>query len=314
MTDVIVLGSLNMDLVIKAQRAPAAGETLPADEYFTIPGGKGANQAAAIARLGVSAALVGRVGKDGFGQQLLENLIQQGVDISRVRQDEQSQTGLAWIVVEKSGENRILLMAGANARVNEEDVDQAEEEIGRAKLLVCHFETLQSALEYSIETAYRLGVPFLLNPAPAFAIPDDLLRKISFLVLNETEAGIVSGLPVSGIATAEKAGEALCRRGAGTVIVTLGARGAVVVSEAGKLHVPGFPVQPVDTTAAGDAFIGGFAAAAVQGYSLLERVRYANACGALAVTRLGAQTSLPNRAEVQSFLERSDPNLSSSRI
>lgn len=203
MTRIIVLGSLNMDLVVRAKRSPEAGETLPAEEFHTIPGGKGANQAAAIARLGVDVALIGRIGKDDFGKQLLSNLLHQGVDVSLVREDPSALTGLALIVVDQTGENRILLISGANGRVAKEDVDEAVDQIAQAKLMVCQLETLHCAVEHAIETSNHFGVPFLLNPAPAFPIPDTLLNKISYLILNETEAEVVSGLPVDGIDAAK---------------------------------------------------------------------------------------------------------------
>lgn len=314
MTRIIVLGSLNMDLVVRAKRSPEAGETLPAEEFHTIPGGKGANQAAAIARLGVDVALIGRIGKDDFGKQLLSNLLHQGVDVSLVREDPSALTGLALIVVDQTGENRILLISGANGRVAKEDVDEAVDQIAQAKLMVCQLETLHCAVEHAIETSNHFGVPFLLNPAPAFPIPDTLLNKISYLILNETEAEVVSGLPVDGIDGAKQAGRTLCQRGANTVIVTLGAQGAVVASQDEIRHIPGYPIYPVDTTAAGDAFIGGFAASTVQGLPLYDRVRYANACGALAATKLGAQTSLPNRAEVAAFLQQADVSIELAKL
>lgn len=303
MSDIVVIGSLNMDLVIRAQRAPEAGETLSAEELLTIPGGKGANQAAAIARLGGSVSLIGRVGRDDYGEQLLSILSRQGVDISYVRREPGVQTGLAIIIVDRLGENRILLISGSNSHVNEDDVNGALESITKAKLLLCQLETLKNTVSYSIETAFRYNVPFLLNPAPAYPLPDHLLKKISYLVLNETEAQVVSGLPVEGVATAKKAAQSLYERGTKTVVITLGSQGAVAASEEGAEHVPGFAVHPIDTTAAGDAFIGGFAVATVQGLALKERLRFANACGALAVTKLGAQTSLPSLEEVENFFK-----------
>jgi ribokinase len=303
MSDIVVVGSLNMDLVIRAQRAPAAGETLSADELHTIPGGKGANQAAAIARLGISVAMVGRVGQDDYGEQLVSNLNRQGVDVTHIRRELGVQTGLAIIVVDRLGENRILLISGSNAHVNEEDIDGALESITKAKLLLCQLETLHTTVNYAIETASRCNIPILLNPAPAYPIPDQILKNISYLVLNETEAQVVSRLPVEGVASAKKAALSLCARGVKTVVITLGSQGAVVSSGEGTAHVPGFAVHPIDTTAAGDAFIGGFAVATARGLPMNERLRFANACGALAVTKLGAQTSLPSLEEVESFLQ-----------
>ncbi len=302
MCDVVVLGSLNMDLVLQVPRIPVAGETLSAREFHTFPGGKGANQSAAISRLGVSVAMVGRVGRDAYGKDLIQNLVQQGVDTSEILADPDAQTGLAFILVEDSGENRIMLISGANARLVSGDVDRAAHLIKSAHLLVCQLETLQSTVQHVIEMSGEWGIPVLLNPAPAYPLPDAWLQKINYLVLNETEAQIVSGYSTQDLASVERAGHHLLSRGVETVVITLGSQGALLISQEGSFHVPGFQVKPVDTTSAGDAFIGGFVAATIWGWSLRERVKYANACGAITVTRLGAQPSLPARREVESFL------------
>lgn len=291
-----------MDLVLQVPRIPVAGETLSAREFHTFPGGKGANQSAAISRLGVSVAMVGRVGRDAYGKELIQNLVQQGVDTREILEDSEAQTGLAFILVEDSGENRIMLISGANARLVPGDVDRAARHIRSARLLVCQLETLQSTVQHVIERAAEWGIPVLLNPAPAYPLPDALLQKITYLILNETEAQIVSGYSTQDLISIESAGVHLLRRGVETVVITLGSQGALAISHDGNLHVPGFRVKPVDTTSAGDAFIGGFVAGTIWGWPLKERVKYANACGAITVTRLGAQPSLPSRAEVESFL------------
>jgi ribokinase len=301
---IVVLGSLNMDLVVRAQRAPAGGETLPGQAFFTIPGGKGANQAVAISRLGGRAAMVGRVGADSFGEQMSQNLASNGVDIRYLRRVTEVSTGVALIVVEENGENRIIVVPGANGLVKREDVDGAAELIRMSGLLVMQFEIDPDVVGYAVDLAYRLAVPVLLNPSPPYALADELLHKLTYLVLNEHEAGLISGVKVQDPQSAEEAAGVLSSRGAGTVILTLGGQGVVAASAGQVWHVPAYAVEVVDTTAAGDAFIGGLTVSLSEGEPLPKALRFANAAGALTVTRLGAQTSIPNRKEVLDFLAK----------
>ena len=301
---IVVLGSLNMDLVVRARRAPAGGETLPGQAFYTIPGGKGGNQAMAVSRLGGRAVMVGRVGADGFGEQMRQNLASNGVDIRFVRQEQDQTSGVALIVVEENGENRILIVPGANGRVNREDVNTALNAAHDAVLLVMQFEIDTQVVEYATELAYRQKLPVLLNPSPPYALSEQLLHQVTYMVLNEHEAEQLSGLKVTDPASAETAARVLQNRGAGMVILTLGGQGLVAVSAEQVIFLPAYPVEVVDSTAAGDAFIGGLAVSLSQGAALPKALRFANAAGALAVTRLGAQTSLPTRQEVLDFLSR----------
>src|SRR5271157_1614352 len=301
---IVVLGSLNMDLVVRARRAPVGGETLPGQAFYTIPGGKGANQAMAVSRLGGRAVMVGRVGDDGFGEQMRQNLGNNGVDTQFLRQEQGVSSGVALIVVEESGENRILVVPGANGRVNREDVNTALDAAHDASLLLMQFEIDPQVVTYAAELAYRRGLSVLLNPSPPYELPDGLLQKLTYLVLNEHEAEQICGLKVDDPAIAEAAARLLQKMGAARVILTLGGQGLVAVSDGQVYHLPAHPVEVVDSTAAGDAFIGGLTVSLSQGASLPEALRFANAAGALTVTRLGAQTSLPTRQEVLDFLSR----------
>lgn len=302
MSDILVIGSLNMDLVVRAERMPARGETLPGLDFHTIPGGKGANQAAAAARLGGQVSMLGCVGEDAFGEQLLATLQGFDVEIGAVRRAAGVSSGVAAILVDAGGDNRILVVAGANGQVSVEDIRAAEEPMRQARLVVMQLEIPLESVLAAARLARSVGTPVLLNPAPARDLPDELLGLVDTLVVNESEAGVLSGLPVNNIEEGFAAGEAMRRRGARQVALTLGAQGALVCSAQVTGHVPGFPVEVVDTTAAGDAFIGGLAVALLEGKPLEQAARFANAAGALACTRLGAQTSLPAREEVEALL------------
>ena len=301
--DILVLGSLNMDLVVKAMRAPDAGETLHGQSFQTIPGGKGANQAAAAAKLGGSVAMVGRVGADGFGETLKAALNDVGVDTSAVLVDENHPTGIAMIVVDDTGENRILIVAGANGQVSRLDIDAMRPALKQAKILVTQMEVPLDAVEYALDAASAQGTPIVLNLAPASPLSDETLRKIDYLIVNESEASLLSNIPVIDTDSAKAACSALFARGSRTVIVTLGAHGALLATPEGFITIPAHQVNVVDTTAAGDAFTAGFVVALLETDDLAKSVEYANTVGALTVTKFGAQASLPTKLDVENFLK-----------
>jgi ribokinase len=316
MADILVVGSLNADLVVRTPRFPEPGETISGEDLQIIPGGKGANQAVAAAKQGASVAMVGRVGNDSFGPQLINNLQQNNVDTSYISIDSQSATGTAMIIVDAKGQNSIILSPGGNGRVSPVDLQSVP--FTDHKMLLLQLEIPVEAVLAAVQRAKESGVRVLLNPAPARVLPDELISLPDFIVPNETELSLLTNQSVKGISSAEKAAKALLAHGAQNVIVTLGAQGALIVNKEFTKHVPSFKVEAVDTTAAGDAFIGGFAAellesdgspldAQERALALQTAVRYGCACGALAATKFGAQPSLPIREEVERFVAQGRP-------
>ncbi len=299
---IAVVGSLNMDLIIRSARIPKPGETILGGTFHTAPGGKGANQAVAAARLGAEVAMIGRVGKDAFGQALRENLENDGVNTRYVLEDSGSATGVALIVVDAAGENSIVVASGANMALAPADVEAASKAITAADVLLLQLENPLEAVRRAAQIARAAGVTVVLNPAPARALPPDFLQEIDVLVPNETETALLTGLAVDSDKACERAAQHLLGQGVRGVVLTLGERGALLTGPEGSQRIPAFQVTPVDTTAAGDAFVGGFGVALSEGISAADAVRWGNAAGALAATRLGAQPSLPKRKEVQSLI------------
>lgn len=303
---IVVVGSLNIDLVIKVPVIPKPGETVLGGEFATFPGGKGANQAVAAARLGGRVSMVGRVGRDSFGEQLLESLSREGVEISHVGVDTKHATGVALITVDHSGQNNIAVASGANYTLTKEHVISALGSIEQLDLLVMPLETPMETIETAAFLAKKRRAKILLNPAPAQPLTNDLLALIDVLVPNEHEAAQLTGFGFSGDEEAGHAAKELLDRGTGSVVLTLGARGALVLEKSGETvtysRQDPFTVTVVDTTAAGDAFVAALAVGLGEGRSLTEAARFANAAGALTVTKPGAQPSLPKRSEVEDLL------------
>jgi ribokinase len=300
MADILVIGSLNADLVVRTPHFPAPGETIQGADLVIIPGGKGANQAVAAARLGASVAMIGCVGADAFGATLIENLKQNHIDATGVLRDGAAATGTAIIIVDSNGENSIVLSPGANGKVSHREIESGA--MADAKLLLLQLEIPMEAVLHSARLAKDNGVRVILNPAPAREIPDELLEIADYLVPNETELGLLAGTTITDKDSLEAAAGSLVARGATNVIVTLGEKGAMIVNKSGNEYVTSFSVKPVDTTGAGDAFIGGMASLLMQHKSLKDAVKYGCACGALATTKFGAQPSLPTAHEVREFL------------
>jgi ribokinase len=301
MSDIVVIGSLNMDLSIRVPRIPLPGETISGENFITSAGGKGANQAAACANLGSQVTMIGAVGQDDFGRRMKEGLRKTGVNVSFIQENPGVPSGTAMIMVDSAGENVIVLSAGANSYVV---IDRNTEELIRnAKILLLQLEIPVDVVYQAIEIANDAGVPVLLNPAPAIALPQGIYSKIDYLIPNEIEASILSGIEVVDIASAEKAASVLLDRGVKTVIITLGANGAFLASGNDRHAIPAMKINPVDTTGAGDAFIGGFATAIVEEKPIERALQYATAAGALAATKTGAQSSLPSRQELEQFIK-----------
>lgn len=302
---IVVVGSSNTDLIIRVPRIPRAGETLLGGEFMTAAGGKGANQAVGAARAGGKVALIARVGTDAFGDRAVTGLRRDGVDVSCVFRDKLAASGVALIFVARDGENSIAVAGGANANLSPADVKKAAGVIRSAALLVAQLETPLATVIAAALVAVKAGVPVILNPAPARALPNRLLKLTSILTPNETEAELLTGIKVIDEAAAARACAKLRARGVRTVILTLGARGAYLADVSGQQLVAGFKVKAVDSTAAGDIFNGALSVALAERKTLRDAVRFANAAAALSVTRLGAQPSAPTRAEIERFLGRS---------
>lgn len=296
---VVVFGSLNMDLVVRVPRMPQAGETLSAHGFLANPGGKGANQAVACARQGGQVQMVGRVGDDGFGAQLRTAIAAQGVNAGGVVATPGVSTGVAMIMVDDAAQNCIAVVPGANASVAIEDAEALRDRLADAGLLLLQLEVPMASVLRAAGIAKEAGCTVLLNPAPAQALPKGLWPLLDILVLNETEACLFSGLPLVDASNAADAAALLLRRGPRHVIVTLGEHGVVWASAAGSRHFAAPKVRAVDTTAAGDTFIGALGAMLVEGRSMEEALAHAIRAAAICVTRAGAQTSMPSREEVE---------------
>ncbi|MGQ5523049.1 ribokinase [Chitinimonas sp. PSY-7] len=294
----IVVGSLNMDLVMRVPRAPEAGETLTGYDFVTQPGGKGANQAVACARLGGNVAMIGRVGDDAFGCAMRASLVAEGIADKTVGVDAETASGVAMITVDDAAQNRISLALGANTKLAAEHLDAAAGLLDGAAMLVLQLEVPVATVLHAAKLAKEYRCPVLLNPAPAAALPDEIWPLIDYLVPNESEAALLTGKPVTDVPTAAVAAEALLAKGVKHVLITLGSKGVFVATDKFSQHLPAFPVEAVDTTGAGDTFIGGFSVGLAEGKSLQDAARLGQRAAALGVTRHGAQSSIPRRVEL----------------
>lgn len=296
---VVVVGSLNMDLVARAERLPRPGETLAGESFATVPGGKGANQAVAAARLGASVAMVGCVGDDAYGRELRGALQDEGIDCRAVEVIEGVSSGVALIMVDAASQNTIVIIAGSNGRLLPATVQRFESVVGGAEVVVCQMEVPPETVAFTLALGRKLGKKVILNPAPIQGpLPVEWYADIDYLIPNESEAAALTGLAVSGLESARAAASRLLELGAGKVIVTLGGQGALLASPAGFEHFPAPVVRPLDTTAAGDTFAGGFAAALARGCSEREAIIFGQRAAAISVTRAGAQPSIPTLAEL----------------
>ena len=301
MADVFVVGSINQDFVLSVDRRPQPGETVTEAQLSKSNGGKGANQAAAAALLGASVKFLGRVGDDGFGEPLVEALADKGVDTSLIEASPDSSTGTAFITVTPDGENAITVAPGANRTLSADDVDDASDAIGDARVLVAQMEVPPEVVLRAVEVATKQGTRALVNLAPPTEVPRELLETLDPLVVNEHEAAFLLGEKVEGLEGALSAAQELLALGPGSAVVTLGEDGAVFSDGESKEHLTSPEVEVVDTTGAGDAFVGALAAKLAQEASLEDAVTYAVRAGAAAVTKEGAQGALPTPETVEAL-------------
>lgn len=301
---IAVVGSSNMDLVVKSNRIPAIGETILGGDFIMVPGGKGANQAVAAAKLGARVFFIAKLGEDIFGSQSLDNFKREGVNTKYVLQTKDAPSGVALIMVDNDGNNLIVVAPGANHKLSPEDVKEAESDIASSGALVAQLEVQIETIEFAAGLANKSNVPFILDPAPAQKLSPQLLKMVDVLTPNETEAQILTGVEVKDRQSAGAAAKKLLDCGVKTVILTMGVNGYLTVSKEGEEFVPARKVKAADSTAAGDAFTGSLAVGLARGQTLSEAALFANDVAAVSVTKMGAQPSMPTVQEVEAFISK----------
>lgn len=298
----MVIGSSNTDMVVQLKKLPKPGETIIGGKFYTAAGGKGANQAVAAVRAGGNVTFICRIGSDMPGDNSLKGFIKDGLNVSGIIKDSEEPSGVALIFVDEKGENSIAVASGSNAKLSPDDMYKKRDIISNADILLMQLEVPLETIESAAKLAAENKVRIILNPAPAQHLSDVLLEKISIITPNETEAEILTGVLVKNEEDAERAAKILLGKGVGTVIITLGANGAIIFTNTYKELIPSFKVKAVDTTAAGDVFNGALAVALSEGKSLKDSVMFANAAAALSVTKLGAQSSAPYKEDIFGML------------
>lgn len=300
--DVLVIGSVNMDLVVKVDRFPNPGETILSNNFQMFPGGKGANQAVCTSKLGAKTSFIGKIGKDQFGEKLSASLEKNGVNLDNLIIDQSLNSGIAIITVDNSGQNEIIVVPGSNMNLTPEEISNKQKLFSETNVVLAQLEipieTVLKAAEFSNES----DTFFILNPAPARKLSDKLLKCVDFLTPNETELELLSGMSIKNIENTGEAAKSLLKKGVKNIIVTLGAKGALFVNKNKVELFPAYKVNAVDSTAAGDAFNGAFAFALSNGESISEAIVFANKIASISVTRMGAQSSMPGRDEVEKFV------------
>ncbi|MFC4213062.1 ribokinase [Pedobacter lithocola] len=296
--EILVVGSSNTDMVIKAGHLPSAGETILGGVFFMNPGGKGANQAVAAARLGGKITFICKTGNDIFGKQSVQLFEEEGINTSYLLSDPKNPSGVALITVDDDAENCIVVASGANATLSPNDLQKTQEVIGNAGIVLMQLEIPLETVEYVAEKAINAGAKVILNPAPACKLPDSLLKKLFIITPNQTEAEMLTEIKVIDIDTAKQAAKIIQAKGVENVIITLGQNGALVLTEDVFTHVKAHKVNAVDTTAAGDVFNGALTVALAENLDLIAATEFACKAAAIAVTRLGAQSSAPYRNEI----------------
>ena len=298
MKKIIVIGSSNVDMVVRTSHLPAPGETILGGEFFMIQGGKGANQAVAIKRLGGNLIFMAKLGNDVLGRQSVGYFKKEGIDTRYIALDEDSASGVALISVDDHAENSIVVASGANMLLNEQDVDKMLEEMCEGDILLMQLEIPLQTVEYAARKAFGKGVKVVLNPAPARSLPKELFRHLYMVTPNRIEAEMLTGIKIANDADVEKVAEEICAMGVKNVIITLGSKGCLIREEGVSYRIDAFKVEPVDTTAAGDTFNGALCVGLSEGMDLKQAAVMASKASSIAVTRMGAQSSIPYREEL----------------
>jgi len=306
-----VMGSFIVDLMARAPHLPVIGETVKGTTFKIGPGGKGSNQAVAAQRSGVDVTMITKIGNDDFAEIALKSFTSEGMSTKYIFQDEKYETGTALIMVdENTSENKIMVTVGACGHITEDDIEKAREDIENSEVLLTQLEANIDATEKAVEIAYQQGVKTILNPAPAQQISDELIKKIDILTPNETEASLLcDGVEINTVEDAKKAATILMAKGAKNVIVTLGNKGSMVVTQSAERYIKSLKVDVVDTTGGGDAYNGGLAAALAEGKDIFEAAEFANAVAALCVTKKGTAPAMPYRDEIEKIIEETKSSL-----
>lgn len=300
MKNICVIGSLNMDLVVNVDAMPKPGQTIIGSNFKEVPGGKGANQAVAMARLNGNVSMIGKVGEDGFGQTLINSLKNDKVDTTYI-QTAKGATGVALITVDKNAQNSIVVSPGANFEVKEEDLDNNIEAIKNSDIVVLQLETPLNTIKYALNKAKELNKYTILNPAPAVKLDDEIIKNVDLLTPNETELEIISGVSIETEEDIQKAAQIMIEKGVKELIVTLGSKGSLYINKEKSMFKKAYKVEAVDTTAAGDSYTGALAVALSQDKGIEDAMDFASKVGALSVLKEGAQSSLPTLEDVKNF-------------
>lgn len=302
MRKILVVGSFMMDLVVVTPRAPMEGETIIGKSFHQFTGGKGANQAVAAARLGGDVTMIGKLGKDAFGKAHVDSLKKEGINHESVLFDDIESSGIGNITLEENGNNRIIVVPGANLKLTPEDIEELKEKIQNSDIIILQLEIAFETVYKVIELGHKYGKIIILNPAPAAKFDDNFIKLVDYVVPNETEACILTGIKVISIDSAREAAKGLLNLGCKNVIITLGEKGVFFLNRDEEIFQGSYKVKPVDSTAAGDSFIGAFAYSLANGLELKKALKLSCAVGALTVTRMGSQPSLPTLKEVKKFM------------
>ena len=300
MKNICVIGSLNMDLVVNVDTMPKPGQTIIGSNFKEVPGGKGANQAVAMARLNGNVSMIGKVGEDGFGQTLINSLKNDKVDTTYI-QTAKGATGVALITVDKNAQNSIVVSPGANFEVKEDDIDNNIEAIKNSDIVVLQLETPLNTIKYALNKAKELNKYTILNPAPAVKLDDEIIKNVDLLTPNETELEIISGVSIETEEDIQKAAQIMIEKGVKELIVTLGSKGSLYINKEKSMFILAYKVEAVDTTVAGDSYTGALAVALSQDKNIEDAMDFASKVGALSVLKEGAQSSLPTLEDVKNF-------------